>query len=126
MRYTLDSLNQELREQSVFDMEEVLFAILEINGTLTVLKKPEYRPVIHKDLWISTNPESWLPIELIMDGQIIYKNLKENKLTKEWLVQELIKRNLQEGDVLYAVFGSNGQLYIDTYNDFIQSPVDKE
>ena len=40
MRYTLDYLNQQLREKDVFNIEEVLFAIVETNGTLTVLKKP--------------------------------------------------------------------------------------
>ena len=39
MRYTLDYLNQQLREKDIFNIEEVLFAIIETNGTLTVLKK---------------------------------------------------------------------------------------
>lgn len=126
MRYSLDYLNQELREQNVFNIEEVLFAILEINGKLTVLKKPQYRPVTRKDLWIATNAEWRLPIELIMDGKTVAKNLKENQLTKEWLIDELKKRNLREDDVVYAVLGSNGQLYFDTYTDNIQSPIDLE
>ena len=32
MRYTLDYLNQQLRERDVFNIEEVLFAIVETNG----------------------------------------------------------------------------------------------
>src|SRR4051794_18893667 len=32
MRYTLDYLNQQLREKDVFNVNEVLFAIIEING----------------------------------------------------------------------------------------------
>lgn len=126
MRYSLDYLNQELREQNVFEIEEVLFAVVEINGTLTVLKKPQYRPVTRKDLWIAINPEWRLPIELIMDGETVTKNLQENQLTEEWLRNELNKRNLQTDDVVYAVLGSNGQLYFDTYTDHIQTPVDKE
>ena len=39
MRYTLDNLNQQLREKDVFNIEEVIFAIVETNGVLTVLKK---------------------------------------------------------------------------------------
>ncbi|MFE4814556.1 DUF421 domain-containing protein [Peribacillus simplex] len=126
MRYTLDYLNQELREKNVFDIDEVLFAILEINGSLTVLKKPQYRTVTRQDLWIAFSPEYRLPIELIMDGKIIDKNLKENKITLSWLEKELKKRNLWVNDVTYGVLGANGQLYLDAYNDHLQSPIDQE
>lgn len=126
MRYSLDYLNQELREKNVFDIREVLFAILEVNGQLTVLKKPQYRNVTRQDLWIETSPEKKLPIELIMDKQVIQKNLYDNQLTDEWLDTELNKRSLRVNDVVYAVLGANGLMYIDTYNDHILSPIDKE
>lgn len=126
MRYSLDYLNQELREKNVFDIEEVLFAILEINGKLTVLKKPQYRTVTRQDLWIATNPEWRLPIELIMDKTIINKNLQDNQITHSWLETELSKRSLRVNDVAYAVLGVNGHLYIDTYDDRILSPIDQE
>ncbi|MCR8643197.1 DUF421 domain-containing protein [Paenibacillus sp. N1-5-1-14] len=126
MRYTLDSLNQELRERNIFNMNEVLFAILEINGILTVLKKPQYRTVTRKDLWIATKTETRLPIELIMDGTVIEKNLSQNNLTIDWLHKQLTKNHLQVSDVTYAVLGVDKQLYIDTYDDHLQSPMDEE
>ena len=126
MRYTLDYLNQQLREKDVFHIDEVQFAILETNGTLTVLKKPQYRNVTRQDLMLITTPETRLPIELIMDGEIIIKNLKDNKLTKNWLDIELNRRNLNVKEVFYAVLLANETLYIDTYKDVIFSPVDKE
>ena len=126
MRYTLDYLNQQLREKDVFHIDEVQFAILETNGTLTVLKKPQYRNITRQDLMLMTTPEARLPIELIMDGEIIIKNLKDNKLTKNWLDTELSKRNLDVKEVFYAVLLANETVYIDTYRDMIFSPVDKE
>lgn len=126
MRYTLDYLNQELREKDVFDIEEVLFAILEINGTLTVLKKPQHRNVTKQDLWLSTQPEKKLPVELIMDGEIVDKNLQENKISHSWLQSQLKKRKLQASDVTYAVLGANRHLYIDTYDDHLKAPIDQE
>ncbi|RFU61657.1 DUF421 domain-containing protein [Peribacillus glennii] len=126
MRYTLDYLNQQLRGNDVFDIHEVLFAIVEINGTLTVLKKPQYRNVNKQDLSLQSSPEEVLPIELIMDGQIIHDNLTQNKLGKAWLESELQKRKLQLGEVVYAVLAANGKIYIDTYIDNISSPFDKE
>ncbi|KSU59051.1 hypothetical protein AS034_19015 [[Bacillus] enclensis] len=126
MRYTLDYLNQQLRERDVFNIEEVLFAIVETNGTLTVLKKPQFRNVTRQDLMIAVNGEQKLPIELIMDGEIINNNLEQNNLSFSWLESELRKRNLTHHDVVYAVMAANGNLYVDTYNDYIQTPIDKE
>ncbi|WHY57603.1 DUF421 domain-containing protein [Peribacillus simplex] len=126
MRYTLDYLNQQLRERDIFNIEEVLFAIVETNGTLTVLKKPQFRNVTKQDLMIAVMPEQKLPIELIMDGEIIKENLEQNNITFSWLESELIKRNLLKHDVVYAVLAANGNLYVDTFRDHIHSPIDKE
>lgn len=126
MRYTIDYLNQQLRERDVFNIHEVLFAILETNGTLTVLKKPQFRNVVKQDLHITSTPETRLPIELIMDGKLMERNLTENKLTSEWLQTELDKRHLKQEEVTYAVLAANGAVYMDAYKDHIVSPIDKE
>ena len=126
MRYTLDYLNQQLREKDVFNIEEVLFAIIETNGTLTILKKPQFRNVTRQDLMIPITLEFNLPIELIMDGEVIKENLEQNNLTESWLHSELKKRNLVQQDVLYAVISGNGNMYVDTYENHIHSPIDKE
>ena len=126
MRYTLDYLNQQLREKDIFNIEEVLFAIVETNGTLTVLKKPQFRNVTKQDLIFEVVPEQKLPIELIMDGEIIKENLEQNNITVSWLASELKKRHLSKSDVVYAVLSANGNMYVDTYKDYIHSPIDKE
>ncbi|NLP52240.1 DUF421 domain-containing protein [Bacillus sp. RO1] len=125
MRYTLDYLNQQLREKDIFEIEEVLYAMVEPNGTLTVLKKPLFRSVTPKDLQLQPS-EKMLPIELIMDGKIITKNLAEYNLSLHWLEGELRKRSVTCKEVLYAVRSSNGCLYFDYYDDNLPSPVDKE
>ncbi|MCP8968991.1 DUF421 domain-containing protein [Ectobacillus ponti] len=126
MRYTIDYLNQQLREKDVFNIEEVLYAIIETSGQLTVLKKPQYRQPTMQDLLMLTMPEHRLPIELIMDGEVIEQNLRQNNLSHGWLQSELEKRKLQKRDVMYAVLAANGSIYIDTYKDHILAPVDKE
>ncbi|KIL78870.1 DUF421 domain-containing protein [Bacillus badius] len=126
MRYTLDYLNQQLREKDVFNIEEVLFAVIETNGTLTVLKKPEYRNVVKQDLSLAVQPEKKLPVELVMDGCIVHSNLIQNNLEASWVESEVKKRGLHLSEVVYAVLAANGRVYIDTYRDDIESPVDQE
>ncbi|WP_088014339.1 DUF421 domain-containing protein [Gottfriedia acidiceleris] len=126
LKVTMDSFNQALRRRDVFDIEEVEFAIFEPDGHLSILKKPSYRFVTRKDLGISSPSQSDFPIEIIMDGQIIDKNITQNHLTKDWIVTEIERRGLKLADVSYCVRGTNGQLYFDLYKDQIKSPVDME
>jgi uncharacterized membrane protein YcaP (DUF421 family) len=126
LRLTLDTLNQELREKDIFDIKEVEFAVLELNGKLSVLRKPEYLPIIRKDLGISSSSKTTFPIEIIMDGKIIVDNLRANHLTEKWLYEELNNRGLSVKQVFYAVKSTNGDLIFDQYKDNIQRPIDVE
>ncbi|WP_373430046.1 DUF421 domain-containing protein [Paenibacillus sp. GD4] len=49
-KYSMEALEQGLRGKDVFDVKEVEYAILEINGALSVLKKKEYRSLTPRDL----------------------------------------------------------------------------
>lgn len=126
MRYTLDYLNQQLREKDVFDISEVEFAMIETDGHMSVKKYPSFEHIKRKDLNLFMKPERYMPIEVIMDGKLILKNIHENQLTEQWVHEELQKRHLHLKDIVYAVRGTNGSLYIDTYDDHIHSPIDQE
>lgn len=125
MRYTLDYLNQQLRQKDIFSIDEVQYALVENNGLLSVKKKEQHLNVTRKDLNIY-KPEIKLPVELIMDGKILEENLQENNITLEWLQAELLKRQLNAESVVYALLTSSQTLYIDTHNDQLQSPMDVE
>lgn len=120
IRFSLDDLNQRLREQGVFDIFEIESAFLEASGELSILKKSEYHPTTKKDLHIPSEGR-YLPIELIMDGKIIKKNLT-GTYNMNWIESECTKRKLKIEDVYYAVINSNGTLFIDAYHDDLPSP----
>ncbi|MGG2025871.1 DUF421 domain-containing protein [Gottfriedia sp. S16(2024)] len=126
LRVTMDSLNQALRRRDIFDIDEVEYAIFEPDGHLSILKKPSHRFVTKEDLGIISPSHSDFPIEIIMDGELINKNITQNHLTTDWLNTELEQRGLILADVSYCVRGTNGQLYFDLYKDRIHSPVDIE
>lgn len=126
IRYCLDQLNQHLRQGGVFDIGQVELAIIEPNGDLSVLKKSQYRPVTPADLKISTQYEG-LAIELIMDGQVIEKNLQENNLSRVWLTTALAQYGITNPkDVAYACLSTKGTIYFDMHKDRITNPLDKE
>ncbi|MGI8314396.1 DUF421 domain-containing protein [Halobacillus mangrovi] len=124
IKFSLDDLNQHLREFGIFDINEVDDAMVEVSGELSIRKKNQFQPVTKKDLNLSSSPGS-LPIELIMNGRMIRKNFSDY-YNDSWIKTELKTRSLNIEDVHYAVVNSNGILFIDTYQDHIESPSDIE
>src|SRR5690554_311470 len=88
IRYTVDELLSHLRGKDVFDLQEVEFAVLESNGTLSVQKKSQYQPVTPKDLSLATSYQG-LAVPLIIEGRINGKGLKSTGLTEEWLLDKI-------------------------------------
>lgn len=117
LNYSFDYLVQQLRQENVFDIGKVEFAILEPSGKLSILLKSQYKPLTPQDLNLSTSYEG-LATEIVLDGKILEKNLSDKNLNLQWLYQELNKKGIQRIDeVAFAAFSSNGNLYLDLYRD---------
>jgi len=117
MRYTLDELLMQLRQQNIFDLKTVEFAILETNGKISVLRKSQFAPVTPADLNIPTQYEG-LSIELIYDGRIIDTNLKRVNLDRTWLEKQLNAQGIKKpGEVFLALLNTEGELYVNRYQD---------
>ena len=113
MRLNMDDLGMLLRTNHVFSVLDIEYAILEPNGELSILKKPEKEQIIRQDMQIVTEPIKYLPSEIIVDGKIVHKNLKELGLDSNWVMTQLKKSNiLSPKDVFYAELQSDGSLYI--------------
>lgn len=117
MKYTAADLMALLRNKDVFDLSQVDFAIIEPNGQLSVLKKPEYEPLTPKDMSIIKAP-SGISTELIYDGVLIDQNLRQLNKTKKWLMDQLKMHEVKDiSDVFLATLTPSGSLYIDKYDD---------
>lgn len=111
-RYNLDDLMQQLREKGWPDPADVEFAVLETNGSLSVIPKSQHRPVSPADLGIETAYEG-LPHIFIRDGRVDDKALQECGLDRKWLENELRKRQMgSSAEVFLAVLNSKGELYV--------------
>lgn len=81
-----------LREQAVFSVQDVQYALLETTGKLSVLPKPAEQPATKQDVKADVTPPSYIPTEVVSDGQLIYENLVELELTEDWLLKKLKSR----------------------------------
>ncbi len=89
--YSLDDLMMLLRGQNCFSPEDVDYGILELDGSLNVIKVGDKREVTLGDLNIKPQYES-IPTELIIGGSIIYENLRKRQLSGKDLMKELKKK----------------------------------
>lgn len=88
IRYNLDDLFEQLRENDVFSIVDVEYAILETSGRLSLMLKSEKCPPIMEDLNIATN-NVWIPRNLIIDGEIDKQELYLSKMTKSELINRI-------------------------------------
>ncbi|MBC2579444.1 DUF421 domain-containing protein [Clostridium sp. DJ247] len=117
LNYSYDYLNQQLRQEKIFDICQVEFAMLEPDGKLSVQLKSPNRPLTPKDLDLPTKHQG-LSIELVLEGKVIEKNLKQNGLTQQWLYRELKKKGIENiKEVAFAALATNGNLYVDLYHN---------
>lgn len=112
-RINIEELSMMFREQGIFSIKEVDYAILEQNGQLSILKVQEEITVTRKDMSIPTSQPKYLPAEVIIDGRIIHKNLISYGLNLHWLENQLNKQGITDlEDVFYAEIQADGPLYI--------------
>ncbi|GAW93143.1 DUF421 domain-containing protein [Calderihabitans maritimus] len=124
MRYNVDELLMQLREKDVFNIADVEFAILEPDGNLSVLPKSHKQPLKPADLGLSTQYEG-IPSEIIVDGEIIHQNLRQNNLDEKWLLAELQKQGITSlKEVALAILDTQGKLHIDKKKDDLQYTTD--
>lgn len=87
LRYTLDDLIAQLREQSIKSIEEVSYAVLENNGKLSIFSK-----------------EQDYPMPIILDGVIDTNVIKDIGKTPEWIIKMLKNNHLELKDIFYAFY----------------------
>lgn len=116
-RLNLDELTMLLREQSIFSVADVEYAIFETNGNLSVMKKAPLAAATKQDVKVTATPSTYIPTEVISNGKITYANLQQLNLTEDWLIKKLKKKNIDRIEqVYYAQVLENGSLYVSLVN----------
>ena len=111
-RLNIDDLTMQLRLNQVFSVTDVEYAILEPNGAITIMKKSGKNPVTKQDMQMP--PEQLeMPSEIIADGKIVEKNLRELGFSHEQLNDELQRQGIADiKSILYAELQQDRSLYI--------------
>lgn len=112
VRITINKLMMQLREKDIFNIDDVALAAIESDGELTVLPKVDKQPITTGDLNISANYSGWIR-DIIIDGKIMYNNLKSTNHDERWVREQLKAHNFCDvEEVFYAGLNESGILYV--------------
>lgn len=111
LRMSVEDLFEQLRANDVFSIKEVKYAIVETNGSLSIMKKNDYDLPKNMDMNIKLEEE---PIELVVisDGEICNSSLKICKKDKEWLGEIVERENLDIRDIFIMTANETGSYNI--------------
>lgn len=111
VRMTVLDLVELLRGQNVFDVSKVSYAVLEVNGNLSVLLKNGEQTVTVNDLNIEKSKEA-LPLPVISDGKILKDSIKALNITNEDVYKKLKANNTEVKKVFLMTLDRNDNFSI--------------
>ncbi|MBR3789074.1 MAG: DUF421 domain-containing protein [Clostridia bacterium] len=106
LRFTVDDVLSALRQKDVFDLNEVAYAIIETNGTLSVLLKPKFQNATKQDVKVKTKNDGYT-CPVIIDGVVLKKNLDVLEINKEDIEKILEKKKIHKKQVFLMNIDKN-------------------
>ena len=103
-KYNLDDLLTQLREKGYRNIEDIEYAVLENNGTLSVFK------------YNTKKDKTPLPMPIILDGEIQEDTINNIGKDKVFINNILKEKNIKLEDVFYA-FYKNKNIFIIKYSE---------
>jgi uncharacterized membrane protein YcaP (DUF421 family) len=110
VRVNISDLLEQLRSKEYPNISDVAYAVLETNGSISVIPKADARPPTVKELGTPAAQPNF-PISLIMDGSVNLKNLQLAGITVDALAQEASKQQINDlRDVFFAQYTTEGKI----------------
>ena len=111
VKLDINDLLQDAREDGIFDISKVEYAVMEASGKVTFLLKSEENPITVNNMNISAN-KAKLTANLVMDGNIMENNLKAIGKDEKWLMSKIKEKNIKIENILLLVYNNEGKITI--------------
>lgn len=108
LRYTVDDLIEAMREQQIFDIAEICYAIVETNGKIHFLQKNDYQNANKADVGQKGSSDD-PPAVIIRDGIEDKEQLKNLGLGIGWLNEQLRQSSVSAHEVFLMMADKNGK-----------------
>ena len=109
-----DDLMEALRSKDIFNPAEVEYAIIETNGSMTVLPKSNCKPICPEDVNMEVE-RAYMPVTLILEGSFLGNNLSiTDGVTKQGIMKLLSRINMESKDVLLLLL-QGSKVFVQPY-----------
>ena len=116
LNITVDDLFEAIRGAGYLNLEEVQYAIMEKNGTVNVLPKGEFSPVVNKDLKLKIE-ETSIPVTLVSEGKLMKNNINLAGVDLLFIEKFMKKAGIDKiSKVLVLTLNKSGTVYIQEKN----------
>ena len=109
-RFTINELEERLRDNNIFNIGDVDYAILETSGQVTVIPKPNKRNTTPKDFNMEPEYEG-ISYDLVVDGKVMYKNLEKIGKNYKWLERQSEKFGINPEEALVITIDGNDNFF---------------
>lgn len=110
LRITVDELFEELRLKDIFDIEDILYGIVETNGNLSIMLKSDADTVKRKDMKIKGDNK--LMVTVISDGSISKGSMELIGVTSDDINMVLSKNKIRREDIFIMLMDKDGNANI--------------
>ena len=111
LNLSIDDITESLRGAGYFSFDEVLFAIMETNGKMSVLPRAQNSPLVKEDMKIKSEENS-LPVTIVSEGKILKENFNQVKVSKEKILKYIKNLGISIKNILIFTLDNNGLIYL--------------
>lgn len=111
LRYTVDDLMESMRNEQIFNVSQIHYAIVETTGKINFLLKKDCQPAEKQDVNAGGSTEN-PPSVIIRDGIRDNEQMRLLGLGEKWLTKTLREKNLSEKNVFLMTSDKNGKFEI--------------
>ena len=112
LRLNLNDLAEQLRIKNYASISDIAYAVMESNGSLSVIPKPGKANITPNDLDIM-KPKEEMPLMLICDGTLYRSNLQRLQWSEDYFITLLSQYQISSyKEVLLAFSDENKKLHV--------------
>lgn len=118
----INDLLEQARGSGYFDIADISYAIMEVNGKISFLPKDRAKVPSKEDLGLKEK-KTTITSNVIIDSKLMKNNIKNTDKSYEWFIKELKQKGYETYDDILLATYANNTLTIYKRNDSIK-PLD--
>jgi len=107
-----NDLLEGIHSAGYFNLEELLYVILQTNGTMTIINRAPFAPLTANDMNIKKE-NATLPMIIVSKGKIMNENMQLAQINEHFLTKQIKKVGIKSiKDIMILTINNNGKIYV--------------